>query len=166
MDSIERQDDARDKDGDITEVSPEEILSEQSVAKDTDAKQTSKTEGDGSDTDGMAQDTDYDKIAREDLIALKEQFPEVGEITSITELDNPLRYAALRDLGLTPREAYLATQRRKDLYDNRNHLRGSVPRSAGGLGGSMSQSELSAARELFSGLSDRELQRLYKTVTK
>ncbi len=130
-----------------------------------DNTESGETAGDSSD-DGNADATDYDKIIKDDLIAIREQFPEAAGLTSITELDNPLRYAALRDMGLSPKEAYLATQRRTDAYDNRKHLRGSVPTSAGAARDAMSQAELSAARDLFSGLSDRELQRLYKKVTK
>ncbi len=108
----------------------------------------------------------YERLEKEDLLIIHRHFPESAGITSVTQLDNPLRYAALRDMGLTPREAYLATQSRRGGYDNRNHLRGSVPSAAGAASGAMSQTELNAARELFAGLSDRELQRLYKTVTK
>ena len=166
MDSIEKQDDITTTSEDITEKGTADVSVQGDTVQEAPAENTSPDEGNDSDACPSEQATDYGKIAREDLVALKEQFPETAELESITELDNPLRYAALRDMGLTPREAYLATQKRQDAYDNRNHLRGSVPRPAGTAGGSMSQAELSAARELFSGLSDRELQRLYKTVTK
>jgi hypothetical protein len=45
------------------------------------------------------------------------------------------------------------------------HLTSSVPRSAGMPAGSMSRSELREARELFCGLDDKEIHRLYKRVT-
>ena len=57
--------------------------------------------------------TDYAAVAREDLRALKAEFPELAAIGSITELNAPLRYAELRDLGASPREAYLATAKRR-----------------------------------------------------
>ncbi len=117
-----------------------------------------KSEGDG--------EKYFDKLAKEDIDEIHRAFPESREIESVTQLDNPLRYAALRDLGLTAREAYLATQSRREHYDNRKHLRGSVPSASYASSDAMSQAELSVARELFSGLDDRELQRLYKKVTK
>ena len=109
-------------------------------------------------------DEDYARLEREDLHELSLIFPEVKGKRSITELKNPLRYAALRDLGLTPKEAYLATEGVRRAADNRGHIVSRVPASAGGAS-ALSGKELSAARELFSGLSDREIQRLYKKVT-
>ena len=48
---------------------------------------------------------DYEGIIREDIAQLKSEFPELSELSEITQLNNPLRYAALRDLGLSPAEA-------------------------------------------------------------
>ena len=110
--------------------------------------------------------TDYAALEAEDLNAIRELFPEYQAIMSVTELDNPLRYAALRDLGLSVKEAFLATQRRQPRYDNRAHLKSSVPRGARSDGISMSAEALKAARELFSELSDAEIQKLYKNVIK
>lgn len=105
----------------------------------------------------------YDEIAKEDLVALREEFGELASLSSITELNNPLRYAALRDLGLSPREAYLATAERTHRRDNRSHLYG-TPRRA--LGGSMMpEADMAAAREIFGDLSDTEIRKLYKKVT-
>ena len=127
--------------------------------------------------DGQAEDTqnepeenggavDYTELARADMEELRSLFPHLREKTSITELDNPLRYAALRDLGLTPKEAYLATSEPMQKYDNRSHLRSAVPKSASAPTGILTRGELEAARELFSGLSDREIQKLYKKVSR
>lgn len=110
--------------------------------------------------------TDYDEMARQDIIALKAEFPELLALGDITELDNPLRYAALRDLGLTPREAYLATSKRTVRQDSRSHLSAAAPKSAGSPGGAMSRRELEGARELFADMSDTDIQKLYRKVTK
>jgi len=119
-----------------------------------------------SDAEGSEEPVDYGALARADMEQLRRQFPELASKKSITELKNPLRYAALRDLGLSPREAYLATEDRPQRYDNRSHLRSSVPGGAQESQDRLGGGELEAARELFSGLSDRELQRLYKKVTR
>lgn len=115
-------------------------------------------------TDGESDGTDYAALARADAEELRAEFPELSSLASVTELDDPVRYGALRDLGLTPREAYLATRKRRDA-DNRAHLRPtrSVARGAAPL---MTEAEMSAARELFSGISDSEIRQLYKRVTK
>lgn len=113
--------------------------------------------------------TDYGEIAERDLAALKEEFAELSELTSIAELPRPMRYAELRDLGLTPVEAYLASCGARPngapkKTDGRAHLRSSVPGRATpeeGIGGR----DLSAARELFGDLSDSEIRRLYRRVT-
>lgn len=108
---------------------------------------------------------DYEALIVSDINALKAEFPELGGINDITDLNNPLRYAALRDLGLSPAEAYLATAKRRS-QDTRSHLKSARGRSMAAPLGMMSQSELMAARELFPGMNDSEIQQLYKRVTK
>ncbi len=110
-------------------------------------------------------DFDYEELIAKDMAELKASFPELADIGDITELDDPLRYGALRDLGLTPEEAYRATARHTRRSDNRAHLKSSAPRHAAAPSGSLPYAELQAARELL-GVSDAELQRLYKRVTR
>ena len=109
-------------------------------------------------------DAFYERLAMEDLLALKREFHEAKELNSLSELDDPVRFAELRELGLTPREAYLATKRTRH-QDNRRHLSGAAPRGAGSPRGAMTQSELLRARELFSGMSDKDIQSLFKRVS-
>ena len=123
-----------------------------------------ETEIDESDS-GDNEEINYAELIASDVETLKAEFPELRGITDITDLHNPLRYAALRDLGLTPEEAYLATAKRR-VQDTRAHLRSAHGRSAAVPSGMMSQRELSVARDLFPGMSDSDLQRLYKKVTK
>lgn len=111
---------------------------------------------------------DYGELERRDLSELKASFPELSELESITELKNPLRYGALRDLGLSPIEAYLASEgvSRRSRYNNRSHLLGSVPAESYGNYIGMTRAELDNAKEIFGDLSDSEIQRLYKKVTR
>ena len=120
---------------------------------------------DGAEAPEDSEYTDYEAIVASDVSELSSEFPELKGLKDITELNNPLRYAALRDLGLTPREAYLATAKRP-AQDTRAHLRAAHGRSAAAGVGMMSQEELARARDLFPSLSDRELHKLYKRVTK
>lgn len=108
---------------------------------------------------------DYEALIASDVASLKAEFPELAGIKNVTDLNNPLRYAALRDLGLTPAEAYMATAKRS-ARDTRSHLMSARGRSMAQDAGMMSQLELATARDLFPGRSDSELQRLYKRVTK
>lgn len=110
-----------------------------------------------------APQTDYADLAAQDMAALRRAFPECMDMEGLWQLERPLRYAELRDMGLSPEEAYLATTHRHPAYDNRRHLQSSVPRAAAGPAG-MSASEMAAARELFEGLTDAELSALYRRV--
>ena len=118
------------------------------------------------DTPEEATAIDYNEVARRDIEALRSEFPELSELGSITELDNPMRYAALRDMGLEPREAYLATTKRVRKTDTRSHLTAAAPRSAHSPSNSIHGEELNDARALFSDMTDSEIQSLYRKVTK
>ncbi len=119
----------------------------------------------------ISEETSYEAESAEttvdnDIIELRESFPELSELESITELSNPTRYAALRDLGLSSKEAYLATHGKVAPQNNRSHLTSSVPASAKIPASGMSRAQMEEARELFGNLSDTEIQRLYQKVTK
>lgn len=117
-----------------------------------------------------AEDTDEDasdvsELLLEDITLLRESFPELSSLTDISQLQNPTRYAALRDLGLTAEEAYLATSKR-ETKDNRAHLRAAVPAASRPPYSSMTRKEWQAARELFEDMSDSEIEKLYRKVTR
>ena len=127
-----------------------------------------KTDGEEENAEQTGGDpyAEYAAIEQQDLDELKREFPELGAVKRIIDLSNPLRYAQLRDLGLSAREAYLASSGTHQRGSGKGHLRGTVPKGAHVKDGSMSPSELRAARDLFGQLSDDELQRLYRRVTK
>ena len=45
------------------------------------------------------EERDYARMEQEDLAALKRDFPELADFTSLEGLDDPRRYGELRDLG-------------------------------------------------------------------
>ena len=151
-----------ERDTEIKEELKAGELADDAVKENENEDEPQKDEGET----GESEPIDYAELARADMRELAEIFPHLAGKRSIAELDNPLRYAALRDLGLSPKEAYLATADPTSRYDNRSHLLSAVPKRVGSAEKIMSQNELERARELFSDLSDRELQRLYKKVTK
>ena len=118
---------------------------------------------DSSTSESARQEIDYGSLIKEDVASLRREFLELSELTDITELENPMRYAELRDLGLSAAEAYLATRQRRS--DNRSHLR-AVHNIKSTHQNSMSDSEMASARELFGDISDAEIRKLYKRVTK
>ena len=103
------------------------------------------------------------EIIMEDLDELIADFPELASLRDIEELNDPLRYGRLRDLGLTPKEAYLATRGKKVTQDSRAHLSGAKPKPMN-TPGSISSYAVRCVRELFDGISDEEIISLYKRV--
>ena len=104
-------------------------------------------------------------ILRCDLDTLAEEFPELSGCESISEIDGALRYGELRELGLSPREAYLATRPVSvKARSARAHLTPAAPSARRSLASAMPHRELKLARELFAGLSDSEIEALYRRV--
>ena len=114
-----------------------------------------------------AQDeVDYAAVLGADIEELKATFPELGGMKNIDELADPVRFGALRDLGLTAKEAYLASGGKKRSYDNRTHLVSSVPGGARSAADGISRADLDMARDIFGSMNESEIQRLYRKVTK
>ena len=142
-------------------VSEEKAVPEAAVTEA--AEKIGEPLGNDADTQPHA-GTDYAELLKSDMNELTEEFSS-GEAMKITDLKNPIRYGALRDLGLTPKEAYLASGGRKEKLDNRAHLSSSVPRKMSTAFTEIPRAELDAARELFSDMNDSEIRNLYKKVT-
>ena len=125
-------------------------------------------ENDSHEAESIVNDTpdtiDYSELLAADMKEISEEFS-ASEAMEITDLKNPIRYGALRDLGLSPKEAYLASGGRKERADNRAHLSSSVPKKMATSFSEIPKSDFDAARELFSDMSDSEIRNLYKKVT-
>ena len=108
---------------------------------------------------------DYEALAAEDLAEIHRLVPALNGVKHLAELPNAVRYAALRDAGLSIEEALWAACHAvvagRAPYDNRSHLRSSVPRGAAGNPAAMTASEMQAAKDLFGDLSEAEIERLY-----
>ncbi len=110
-------------------------------------------------------EVDYAEIVKNDIRELSEEFSELAALSDICQLENPIRYAALRDLGLTPAEAYLATTKARRSFDNRSHLYSS-PIVSSARSSYIPEQEMEIARGIFSDMSDAQIRQLYKKVTK
>ena len=172
-------------DAEVTERLPDEELTAAPEDGDREAEAISDTgecteeetgaptdSGDASDKESAAADEpggydaamrEYGRRAEEDARELRAMFPELSALSDIAALPDPIRFAELRDLGLSAREAYLATSggRRQD---NRAHLHSAYPSPAHAPAG-MSDEEMRRARELFSDLSETEIRKLYKRIS-
>lgn len=119
------------------------------------------TASEDADGDGV---TDYAALAAEDLRRIKCMAPSLAGLTHLAELPNALRYAALRDAGLSVEEALYAACHAfvtPQAADNRAHLRSAVPIGAAGTPSRMTAAEMREARELFGDLTEGEIERLY-----
>ena len=108
---------------------------------------------------------DYAAMAREDLATLTAEVAELAGITSLSALPDPARYGELRELGLSPTEAYYATaggRPARPARASRAHLGASIGRAAATAGIRPSAQELAEARDLFPSLTDREIEALYR----
>lgn len=135
----------------------EEITNEYSEPQDTEAMLEAES------TTEVSQ-TENEPLIDEELLLLRENVPELSGVEDISEALNTERYLELRTLGLSQKEAYLATQIKR-APDTRSHLSDSFPRPARSPHTAMTRGELYAAREIFEGLDDSEIFRLYKKVT-
>lgn len=107
-------------------------------------------------------DADFARLAEEDLSELRAHLP---GLSTLAALSDPHRYGELREAGLSPLEAYLATDGKRLLgkrQENRTHLASSLLRSSRPAGGRIGADELTEARELFPSLSDREIEALWR----
>ena len=121
--------------------------------------------GDGEAIPETAPTVDYARLAAEDLAEIQRIAPALAGLGHLSELPNAARYGALRDAGLSVEEAFWAAShgvaQRSGGYDNRSHLQTAVPRPASGNPAMMSASEMAQAKELFSDMSESDIQRLY-----
>lgn len=137
----------------------------ENVNEDLQNQEEAGAETTNEETTGAESGVNYADVVRQDVAELSAEFGELRGLTDITELENPIRYAALRDLGLTAAEAYLATTKNRKRADNRSHLFG-MPMVSSAPTGSMPDKELEAAREIFTDISDAQIRKLYKKVTR
>ena len=108
---------------------------------------------------------DYEAMAKEDLAAIKMLSPELAGVSHLSELPFAHRFAELRELGLSVKEALFATLPSLPAKSGKEHLRSSVPRAKGACEGSLSPEEMRAAKDLFYGLSEKEIHSLYARVS-
>ena len=122
----------------------------------------------------MVQRTEFEKKARADLAELQAVYPETKGYTDIRQIPNLKRFGELRDLGLSPKEAYSAANpdairnnvatavKKQSLQDTKKHLHSAVPKGSRDTAPKMNRAELTLWRELFPELNDKELLKLYK----
>ena len=109
---------------------------------------------------------DYARMAEEDLAEIKRLDPSYAPASHLGELPFARRFAELRDLGLSVKEALAAASPRFHSYDGRAHLRAVAPRGARAPEGTLDRDRMKEAKLLFSGLSEGEINALYRRVSR
>lgn len=107
-------------------------------------------------------------LASADYDALCESFPAARAYPSLAAMPGAERFSELRELGLSVGEAARAAMPEVSAVMSREASRdarvASMPNRSEASRGGMSYGEMAAARELFSGLSTKELLSLYRRV--
>lgn len=122
----------------------------------------------------MYQEMMMERMIAADMNELHSMFPETKDITKLEDMPNCRRYAELRDIGLSVREAYSAAnpEGRREAVANsvkqqminasKSHLKSNVPVASKDTGVKISRAEMNQMREMFPDKSDKELIALYK----
>lgn len=123
----------------------------------------------------LLQRTEFEKKMKADLEELQRFYPETKKLTSITQVQNFAEFGKLRDMGLTPKQAYAAANadgvrdsvaaavKQQSLNETKQHLQSAVPKKAKGDSITITKSELAQWRDLFPDKSDKEILALYKS---
>ena len=122
--------------------------------------------------------TEMEKKINEDFQILKNSFPELRECKTIMDIPNVKEFARFRDLGLNAVQAYsaanhdeirknvVASVKRQNLNDTKEHLRSSATKSTKNTKDYIPNSELQLLRSAFPDKSDKEISELYRKVKK
>ena len=150
------------------ETTGEETTSEKS-AENTASEPEAKKETEEPDLEKAT--ADFERMANEDLSEIKRLFPSFSDLTHVRELDRAERFGEMREAGFSVEEALLATNyerifeavvKKARSINGKSHLVSRVPTASGGEAVGMTSEEMRNAKEMFTGLSEREIQSLYK----
>lgn len=115
-------------------------------------------------TPAEAPTPDYAAMAKEDLAEIKRIRPSLAAATHLSDLPFARRFAEMREMGLSVKEALAAADPDAVLFDGKAHLRPAVSRTASARTDGISDADLKEARAIFGDLSDREIRDLYRRV--
>lgn len=122
----------------------------------------------------LVQKIAFEEKMKADFAEVQAFYPETKGLKSITEIDNFVEFGRLRDLGLSPKQAYAAANadnvkksvanavKQKSLNDTKQHLQSAVPKGSKDNSLVMPKSTLAEWRDLFPNKSDKEIIALYK----
>ena len=150
----------------------EDTLLDENEAEGNDAKDAEEAHGEQEDANGEAEavgeeednEKDFAALAAADLAEIKSLLPDFANVRHLSELPFAHRFAELREMGLSVKEALYANLPSLPRGSGKSHLTSSVPRGRGIPSDTLSTEEMRAAKDLFYGLSEKEINSLYKRV--
>lgn len=149
------------------QAAPSEQATTAAIPSAEQATPVTPTPKDGEGEDGAVREAiDYESLAAEDLAEIKRLDPAYAPAAHLGELPFARRFAELRDLGLSVKEALAAAAPRFERTDGRAHLRAVAPRGARAAEGSLDRDGMKQAKLLFGNLSEGEINALYRRVTR
>lgn len=113
-----------------------------------------------------------------DLAEVHAAYPSTRGYTSVKQLPNFSEFARLRDLGVSPKQAYIAANpdavtaaaaesaRQRSMNDGKGHLKPAVRKSSKDNSLVLSKKDMAMYRDAFPNLSDKEILALYKQANK
>ena len=113
-----------------------------------------------------------------DLAEVHAAYPSTRGYTSVKQLPNFSEFARLRDLGVSPKQAYIAANpdavtaaaaesaRQRSMNDGKGHLKPAVRKSSKDNSLALSKKDMAMYRDAFPDLSDKEILALYKQANK
>lgn len=149
------------EEADNASIAPETYMTD---TKESAEEKTAK-EAEENEVSPSEEEIDYEHLAAEDLAEIKRLDPAYAPASHLGELPFARRFAELRDLGLSVKEALAASAPRFDRYDGRAHLRAVTPRGTRAPEGTLDRDRMREAKLLFSGLSESEINALYRRVS-
>lgn len=122
----------------------------------------------------LMQQTKFNAKIAADLAEVQAAYPDAKAYASVKDFPNFKEFGRLRDLGLSPKQAYIASHpdavrqnvaaatRQQSLNDTKRHLKPAVSKASRDNTITMTKKELAECRDLFPGMSDREIMKLYR----
>lgn len=113
----------------------------------------------------LLQEVKYARIREADFAAIVAEIPEAAQYKRVEDFPHFARFAALRRGGATPVEAFRAThtvETPKPTPDSKAHLRSNAVGGAKSSATTLTRSQMAEYREMFPGMSDRDIVALHK----
>lgn len=124
--------------------------------------------------EALLKEKELEELMVEDLAAIKATYKVAEKFASVREFPGVEEFARMRYAGVSPEKAFAAAhldlvvteKTRQPVADSKSHLRSSVPKGAKDTSVSIPSDELDLYHEMYPDMTDKQIEDLYKRVTK